>query len=185
MTDGIAVRGINAVPGFYVAMYKATPSGIRGIYNRLVRLWERGPYSHCELVFSNGTSGSASFMDGGVRIKKIEFDLDKWDIIPLPNHLEAGALAYFDDHIGESYDLMGNLHLVIGFFPEGRRKKFCSEAIAGALGVPDPWRFGPNSLYSLLFTLSINGAKDAPTKPASVPRNDQRVRNRRKNDRKV
>src|SRR3546814_7608950 len=40
-----------------------------GIYSRVTRLVDGGPYSHCELVFSDGLSASASFIDGGVRFK--------------------------------------------------------------------------------------------------------------------
>lgn len=132
------------------AFYKANRPGWAGLYNRAVRAWERGPYSHCELVFSDGVSASASFMDGGVRFKQIDFDPQYWDFIGLPDYLEKDAYLWFQNHEGESYDLMGNLHLIVGFVPEGRRKKFCSEAVASALGIPDAWRLGPNALYSAL-----------------------------------
>lgn len=135
-------------------MYKGTPSGVPGLYNRSVRAWENGPYSHGELVFSDDMSASASFMDKGVRFKRIEFNPDKWDFIDLPAHLESRARAWFIEHEGESYDLMGNLHLVIGFIPEGRRKKFCSEAMLAALGMRDSWRYGPNAAASILSYIS-------------------------------
>lgn len=135
---------------FQAKFYKSKRPGLSGIYNRLVCLWERGKHSHCELLFSDGRSASASFMDGGVRFKPIAYDDARWDTIDLPPELEDAALAYFTKHDGESYDVMGNVHLVIGFLPESRRKKFCSEALMGALGFPDPWRTGPNAAYSAL-----------------------------------
>ena len=49
------------------AFYKGTRPGWQGIYSRAVRVIDRGPYSHCELVFSDGLSASASYIDGGVR----------------------------------------------------------------------------------------------------------------------
>ena len=49
---------------FQLALYKHTRPGLQGVYSRLVRLVDRGPYSHCELVFSNGLSASSSFIDG-------------------------------------------------------------------------------------------------------------------------
>ena len=64
-----------------VAFYKGTRSGIAGIYSRGVRFITKGKYSHCELIFSDGMSASASFMDGGVRFKRIEYDPAHWDII--------------------------------------------------------------------------------------------------------
>lgn len=132
------------------AFYKGTRPGIPGIYNRAVRAWERGPYSHVELVFSGDIAASSSFMDGGVRFKQIDFDPVKWDFIELPEALAPQARKWFIDHEGEPYDLLGNLHLVIGFIPEWRGKSFCSEAVAASLGYSDPWRFGPNALYSVL-----------------------------------
>lgn len=135
---------------FHAAFYRGTRPGLAGLYNWLVCKWERGEYSHCELVFSDGMSASASFMDKGVRFKQIEYTNTNWTAVPLPPELEAAARAWFEEHEGESYDLMGNLHMVIGFFPEARRKKFCSEALAAALGMPDAWRFGPNALAAAL-----------------------------------
>lgn len=135
---------------FQAKFYLGTRPGLPGMYNRLVRNWEKGNFSHCELLFSDGVSASASFMDHGVRFKQIDYDDKKWITIDLPDHLEPAARAWFSQHEGDNYDLMGNLHLVIGFLPESRGKRFCSEAMAEALGVQEAWRFGPNALYVLL-----------------------------------
>lgn len=67
------------------AFYKATRPGWQGIYSRAVRVIDRGPYSHCELVFSDGMSGSASYIDGGVRLKRIDYDPAHWDFVELPD----------------------------------------------------------------------------------------------------
>ena len=75
------------------AFYKATRPGLQGLYSRAARAVDRGPYSHCELVFSDGLSGSASYIDGGVRLKRIDFDPEHWDFIELPAHLEPAARA--------------------------------------------------------------------------------------------
>lgn len=135
---------------FQAKFYKGTRPGLPGVYNRAVRAWERGPHSHCELLFSDGMSASASFMDHGVRFKKIDYDDSRWDTIDLPADEEAAAREWFSRHDGESYDLMGNVHLVVGFLPESRGKKFCSEAILAALGFTDAWRSGPNAAFSAL-----------------------------------
>jgi len=135
---------------FQAKFYKGTRPGMPGVYNRLVRAWEIGPYSHCELLFNDGRSASASFMDKGVRFKPIVYDDARWDTVDLPMELHAAALAYFNLHDGESYDVMGNLHLIVGFLPDSRRKKFCSEALMAALGFSDAWRMGPNVAYSAL-----------------------------------
>ena len=37
---------------FRIAFYKGTRPGIAGLYNRLGRLLDHGPYSHAELVLA-------------------------------------------------------------------------------------------------------------------------------------
>lgn len=133
-----------------IAFYKATHSGLPGIYNRGVRWWERGKYSHCELLFSDGICASSSYMDGGVRFKQIDLDITKWDFVHVPDHLESNARLWFVMHQGDRYDLMGNLHFIIGAIPNDKYKWFCSEAIAAALGIDEAWRFDPNALYAIL-----------------------------------
>jgi len=131
------------------AFYKGTRPGIQGIYNRLVRAWTRGPYSHVELVFFDGYSASSSFLDGGVRFKKIDFDPEHWDFVEIPNG-EIKARNWFIRHEGQKYDVLGIAHLVVGFIGQAQNKWYCSEAVAEALGIQDSWRFEPNVLASLL-----------------------------------
>jgi len=150
---------------FRAAFYKGIRPGIAGIYSHAVQKWERGEYSHVELVFSDGMSASASFTDKGVRFKQIDYTkVEDWDFIELPAELEAGARQWFVDHDGEKYDLQGNFHLLIGFIPEDRNRKFCSEAAGYALGFPEAWRFGPNCLAAILRNPNLRavmlGAKD-------------------------
>lgn len=141
---------------FMAAFYKGTHAGVPGIYNRLARWWTRSPYSHVELIFFDGGPGadsqaaSSSYMDGGVRFKWFEVDPDLWDLVDLPGHLAEPALAWFDAHEGEGYDLPGNVHFVLSAVGDDKRKWFCSEAVAAALGMPDPARFDPGTLYAAL-----------------------------------
>lgn len=131
------------------AFYTATRPGWQGIYNRLVRWIDCGAYSHVELIFSDGMSASSSFIDGGVRFKRIDFDPAKWEIVDVGGD-EAAARAWFDAHIGEAYDVAGNARFVFGFIPQNPRKWFCSEAVAAALGLRDSWRYGPCGLFAAL-----------------------------------
>lgn len=143
--------------GFRAAFYKGTRPGVAGVYNRGVRWVDRGPYSHCELVFSDGMAASASWMDGGVRFKRIDFDPEHWDFIDLPQEKEAAARQWFEKHKGEKYDLAGNIHFVLGPVPDARSKWFCSEAAMAALGFTDPWRYGPNGSANILRDMKDNG----------------------------
>ena len=133
-----------------VAFYKSTRPGLQGVYSRAVRAIDRGPYSHCELVFSDGMSGSASYIDGGVRLKRIDYDSGHWDFIDLPPSLGPYARDWFERNAGAPYDLMGNVLFVLPWLADSERGWFCSEALAAALGWAEPWRFGPNGLSALL-----------------------------------
>lgn len=133
-----------------LAFYKGTKKGISGVYNRGVRWIEDGKYSHCELIFSNGISASSSYMDGGVRFKEIEYDLDKWDIFELPWADEQKALEYFKANQGKPYNIRGNVHFLLGFIRGDSDGLFCSEACAEALGFLNPWQYAPNQLFSVI-----------------------------------
>ena len=140
---------------FRAAFYKATRPGLQGVYSRLVRLVDGGPYSHCELVFSDGLSASASYIDGGVRFKHIEYDPTHWDFISMPNRLEPLAYNWFVSHQGAKYDLAGNVRFVAPWaIRDAKDRWFCSEAMAAAIGWEEPWRFGPSGLASRLHWLN-------------------------------
>ena len=135
---------------FRIAFYRGTRPGIAGLYNRLGKWLDHGPYSHCELVFSDGMSGSASFMDHGVRIKYIGYTSGDWDFVEIPERYEPVARRWFISERGKAYDLMGNINAAFGFVPHSRDKWFCSEAIAASLKLNDPWRYKPNGLAAVL-----------------------------------
>ena len=89
-----------------LALYKGTRPGLAGIYNRVTRLIDRGPYNHCELVFTSVVSASASFLDGGVRFKQIGYTAaENWDFLTLPSVLEFKAFLWFTQHKGPPYGL--------------------------------------------------------------------------------
>lgn len=136
-----------------LALYKSTHSGISGIYNRVVRWWDQGVYSHCELLFSSGMSASSSYMDKGVRLKLITYAEDKWDFLDLSTFNEQVALDWFKEHKNESYNLIGNLRFGLGFLKSRKNTWFCSEAIGVALGIKEPWRLSPNGLAAFLNSL--------------------------------
>lgn len=142
------------------AFYKGTRPGWQGLYSILVRFVDgRGKYSHCELVFSDGMSGSASYIDGGVRLKRIDYDSDHWDVMDLPadSSAEQYARSWFEFNDGAPYDLAGNLRFVLPFLPDSKKGWFCSEAMADALKLREPWRYGPNGLAALLRSGCVKG----------------------------
>lgn len=132
-----------------IAFYRGTRPGIAGIYSVAVRAWTRSPYSHAEIVFSDGIAASSSFLDGGVRFKRIDFDPAHWDFVDIAGD-EAAVRQWFADHEGRAYDLIGNLGFIVGFIRDGSDKWSCAESIADALGYPEAWRFSPAILHAVV-----------------------------------
>lgn len=128
-----------------IAFYK----GRHRLFDRVVQWWTRGPYSHVELLFSDGLAASSSIRDGGVRLKVIKFVPERWDILPIEGD-EAAARAWFDSHLGQGYDAAGLFGFVWRPAAGETRRWFCSEAVAAALGMGDAWRFCPNTLAAAL-----------------------------------
>lgn len=130
----------------HVAFYR----GRGDIIDKIIRLWTRGKYSHCELVFELVTDGpslciSSSARDGGVRSKRIMLD-DDWDVIPVAAD-NAPAWAWAANHANEAYDYLGVIGLALNKGMQDQNKWFCSEAAAAMLGYKKPWSFNPSTLY--------------------------------------
>lgn len=137
----------------HAAFYKGTRPGLQGIYSRAVRSIDRGPYSHCELVFSDGLSASASWVDGGVRFKRIDYSPEHWDFLDLPDAAEPYARGWFRANEGAPYDLLGNVRFLLPWLSDSDKGWFCSEALGAALQWQEPWRYGPNGAASLVSTM--------------------------------
>lgn len=127
-----------------VAFYKAPGTWL----DALIRLLTRSIYSHCELVI-DGICYTSSNRDGGVRSKAIYLDTEKWDVFDIPHNKDL-AKAWFTEHYGQSYDWLGAVRIVLPFLPNSSNKWFCSEACAAALGIENPGRQTPATLYHLL-----------------------------------
>lgn len=127
------------------AFYKATRPGLPGVFNRLGRRLNNGPYSHTELVIGD-ISWSSSYEDGCVRGKRIRYRPERWDFIEVPKVYEAGVLEWFAMHAGLPYDVWGNIRFFFGLARESTGAWFCSEANMASLGMSRPWAYGPNDM---------------------------------------
>lgn len=133
-----------------VLLYK----GRKRLFNRFVSAWCRSPYSHCELVLGREDDGSylcgsSSFLDGGVRVKAIKLDADHWDAFVIPGD-DAKASAWFMEHWGEGYDVLGLFGFIFRWIKGWRKSWFCSEACSAALGYDEPWRFDVATFASMV-----------------------------------
>ena len=144
---------------YKIAFYRGRKSG-KGIMpiifralDSLTRAVTKGPYSHCELVeeLPDGTYKcfSSSYRDGGVRSKILSLDSDSWDLVDAP-YLTAEAVEEVKRRtVGLKYDLVGAVGVVI-LSPDRPHKWFCSELAAEVIGLKEPWRYSPNTLYSVV-----------------------------------
>lgn len=150
----------------YLALYKGRRDGsgwrvwLARATDWLTRVLTRGQYSHAEIAVklpgddvadaAQYECYSASIRDGGVRLKTMPLPADKWDLIPLDDAvLHAHTVGLYLRTAGQGYDLMGALGIAFGL-PQNRRRWFCSEWCATALGLPDGWRWSPNDLAAIV-----------------------------------
>lgn len=111
----------------YLAMYKANGNWV----DKVIRLFTGKPYSHCELAINipgtrNYKCYTSSPRDGGVRVKTMPLDRDKWDLIRLLTLSEEVVIQHFIKDKGKKYDFLGAVGVVIGT-PENPKYYFCSE----------------------------------------------------------
>lgn len=142
----------------YLALYKGKKSG-KGVKVKLARLTDwlirkitRGQYSHCEIAIqvSDGIYDcySASYRDGGVRMKRMKLPSEKWDLILLMDNAalrQAVQEIHYERTKGQGYDYLGVLGVILPF-RHRLNKWFCSEWCAWALGLEQPETYSPNSL---------------------------------------
>lgn len=133
-----------------VAFYK----GRVRFFNRFVAWYLRGPYSHCELVLGTDAAGlsecvSASYLDGGVRTKRMQLDPEHWDVVDVPGSTRWPRF-WARVHAHDRYDILGLLGFVWRRQTGAQERWFCSEAVAAMLRMPDPWRYDPMTLCSAL-----------------------------------
>ncbi len=128
------------------------------LFDMLIRWITKGPYSHVELVFSDGMMCSSSVRDGGVRFMKADLNPENWTTIQVNATLEEEAVIrrFCEEQVGLDYDILGVLGFVTSFCAEDKQRWFCSELTLTALqeiGLywwTTPCRVTPNALFNLL-----------------------------------
>lgn len=141
----------------YLALYKGRKDG-RGLKvwaarfaDWVIRTITRSPYSHCEIAYLPSSGAplyvcySASARDGGVRVKAMPLPADKWDLIELPAPVNQSAAQLYEKTGGLRYDWPGALGVVLKT-PHSKRRWFCSEWCATAIGLADAHNYTPAAL---------------------------------------
>lgn len=139
-----------------VAFRKAAKSW----YSFVIRLYTRGPFSHCELVFSDGQCFSSQEGEGS-RFKLIDLKPAEWDLVDVltDERVESQVRAFCESEKGCEYDWRG---ISFSFLPipigwQHPDKWFCSEIctaglqVAGYMRGYTPASVSPNQLYKCLY----------------------------------
>jgi hypothetical protein len=125
-------------------------------YDGFIRWFTGYDCSHVELAWrdAGGWWGfSSSPRDGGVRVKRIDFDTPHWRLTPLCPANPGAVIAQAERMAGTArgYDWRGlALTMALAAGRHDRGRYFCSEAVACALGLPSPQRYSPGHLEELL-----------------------------------
>lgn len=139
-----------------VIFLKRDPS----FFGWLIKLWTGGPYSHCEILFSDGMMAS-SMQGEGVRFTHVgqqNFAID-WDSIEVPaNEAEEQLVRkWFYGELGAGYDWYGLFCCqVLGYHREDPHDWWCSEACTAAIQTIgflkkiQPYTLSPNGMYKKL-----------------------------------
>jgi len=137
----------------YLASYKSTHEGWKGLVNRAIRFFTKSQYSHSEICLGDPFAGPVDCLssvgtEGGVRVKRMQLNPDKWDVIALPYVHEDAFLNFVKYRMGQPYDLIGCVRSVLPFVSrEHETKWFCSEVCASVIGHTEPWRMHPGVLH--------------------------------------
>lgn len=156
--------------------------GQASFFGTLIRLKTGSSYTHCELLFSDGTrfgiyglfKSDFYRVDGKIRTPDVisgydgkEWNAENWDCISIDGGDEEKVRKWCEKHRGLKYDWKGIVFCQV--FPwgiESKNKWFCSELVTSALqegGFPQvkglkPYQIAPHKLASIL---ENNGGKFA------------------------
>lgn len=120
-----------------------------------IRLFSGGPFSHCELVFSDGLHfGARPFRKVNYIHRKTD---ETWTAVDIPcsDGQERQIRKWCDGEVGSGYDWWGIARFVLKFIPASEDDWFCSEICTAALQqiflLPniEPQTIHPVGLYNL------------------------------------
>jgi hypothetical protein len=140
--------------------------GDKRLFSRLVCLFQGGDSAHCEAAWSwRGATHdcvSASFLDGGVRRKAIALSPAKWRVYEVPGE-PLEVVEWYGRHAREGYDWLGLMGFVFRRIKGFANRKFCSEACASIMGLPDAHRYDLALLESVCMRYGRRVSVDDPS----------------------
>jgi hypothetical protein len=140
-----------------IAFQKNDPN----LFPKLIRWWTKSPYSHCEIIFTNGLTFSADCNSTGIRtkFKTSNHNTVDWDFVKIPvdAETEAKLFRWATTEAGCLYDFVGIVFTQI--LPLSFQNPwwwFCSELCtaflqqAGLLTDLIAYKLNPGQLFKIL-----------------------------------
>lgn len=118
--------------------------------DKLISWWTKSTYSHVEVILKDGKCFSADARNNIVRIKDIDYEDGKWDILHVNKKINYREI---DKNIGCEYDWKGLfLNEVLKSKIENPKKWYCSEVCSHILGFRNTL-MSPGEFYNYLLDL--------------------------------
>lgn len=134
-----------------IIFYKAEYGGF---LDKFISWCTNGPFSHCELLFSDGVCFSSSPRDNGCRFKKIHILPERWVHLPIETTKESEIFELCKLEEGKKYDWFGAFGFIIPFLSASDNRWFCSELCSHMINIAtdqdNPTFINPNQLYKIL-----------------------------------
>ena len=127
----------------------------------LTRLVQKGDYwrvTHVEAILAEHSDGtvdiaSASLREGGVRVKeKVKLNPKHWIVIEAGYSTDT-AYHWFQEHLGQKYDLLGAFASAFPIQWTQSKRWFCNQAVGASFGLKSPEAFGPSQFSAMLLTI--------------------------------
>ena len=132
----------------------------KSITAKLICWWTKSPFSHCELVFSDGSMFSSDPSDNGTRyLQNMHLTYNDWEVLDIQTSSVQEKIIrdFCDSELHCRYDWWGIFcSQVIRWQREDPTKWFCSEVCTAALQKigfltgNEPCTFSPAKLYKRL-----------------------------------
>lgn len=105
-----------------------------------IRLITAGPYSHCELVFSDGNRAEATGRKTATQAKGVRWTAEPfpyfyWDLVRVPatHAQEIAAMRYVMQHAGKPFDWRGVASFLFPWIRSQPDARYCSEFVLATL----------------------------------------------------
>ncbi|NJL70930.1 MAG: hypothetical protein HC888_04590 [Candidatus Competibacteraceae bacterium] len=119
-------------------------------FGRGVAFLTKGPFTHVELLFSDGMCFSSTENEGGCRFKKIDMDFSRWVILEI-DCPEDKIRKFCEQREFCKYDWFGLLGFILRRNTDRKNRYYCSEVCAEAMSIEGVIKFkpllSPNTLY--------------------------------------